>query len=74
VKANPANKEILVLTLTSAAKIRSDYEKANVLIQVARNEVLDERLRTALLQAVKTVASDYERGRVLNVVYLKEVK
>ena len=73
-KSHPANKEILMLTLTSASKISSDYEKANVLIQAAQANFQDEGIRNALLTAAKTITSDHERGRVLNVVYLKEVR
>jgi len=62
------------MTIDSAEKINSSYEKANVLIEAGRIKIQDEGIRKSPLNAVKTITSDYERGRVLNTFNLNEIK
>ncbi|MEK6321089.1 MAG: hypothetical protein AABN33_05340 [Acidobacteriota bacterium] len=54
-------KETLLFTLKSASTISSDYEKAQLLLKVARSSSGDE--------AVRSISSEYERGRVLSAVF-----
>jgi hypothetical protein len=58
--------EFLGHMLASAARISSDYEKATFLLEAANDYTNDARLRSAFLQTVETIKSDYERGRVLS--------
>lgn len=50
--------------IRSVVGVESDYEKATVLIQVARLNPDDERVRATFADAVRSIGSDYERGRV----------
>jgi hypothetical protein len=62
-------KETLLFALKSASAISSDYEKAQLLLKVARsNPTDDDTVRNALIQAARTIGSEYERGRVLSAV------
>ena len=62
-------KETLLFTLKSASTMSSDYEKAQLLLKVARfSSSDDEAVRNALIQAARTIGSEYERGRVLSAV------
>ncbi len=62
-------KDTLLFTLKSASTISSDYEKAQLLLRVAHSGSNDEAVRTALIEAARTIGSEYERGRVLSVVF-----
>lgn len=62
-------KETLLFTLKSASTISSDYEKAQLLLRVAHSGSNDEAVRTALIEAARTIGSEYERGRVLSAVF-----
>ncbi len=62
-------KETLLFTLKSASTITSDYEKAQLLLRVARTGSNDDAVRTALVEAARTIGSEYERGRVLSAVF-----
>ncbi|MFY9573524.1 MAG: hypothetical protein WAV20_19170 [Blastocatellia bacterium] len=62
-------KATLLFTLKSASTISSDYEKAQLLIKVARASASDETVRNALVEAARTINSEYERGRVLSAVF-----
>ncbi|MEK6299719.1 MAG: hypothetical protein AABO41_03285 [Acidobacteriota bacterium] len=62
-------KETLLFALKSASSISSDYEKAQLLMKVAQSGSSDEAVRNALVEAVKTIGSEYERGRVLSAVF-----
>src|SRR5713101_4871995 len=55
-------KETLLFTLKSASTISSDYEKAQLLLKVAHSSSNDEAVRSALIQAARTIGSEYERG------------
>ncbi len=52
--------------LQSAAALTSDYEKVTLLIAAAPTYQHDRELRTAFDEAVSTIGSDHERGRVRN--------
>ena len=54
----------LAAAVRAAARISSDYEKATFLIQVARLNPDDERVRAAFAGVLRSISSDYERGRV----------
>lgn len=56
--------DALVAAIRSVAGVRSDYEKATWLIQVARLKHGDERVRAAFAEALRGIGSEYERGRV----------
>lgn len=62
-------KDTLLFTVKSASSISSDYEKAQLLLKVAHSSSSDEAVRTALVEAAKTIGSEYERGRVLSAVF-----
>lgn len=62
-------KDTLLFTLKSASAISSDYEKAQLLVKVAKSGSSDEAVRNALVEAAKTIGSEYERGRVLSAVF-----
>lgn len=67
-KKDPA-KETLLFTLKSASTMSSDYEKAQLLLKVAHSSSNDdEAVRSALIQAARTIGSEYERGRVLSAI------
>ena len=67
-KKDPA-RETLLFALKSASTISSDYEKAQLLLKVARSSSNDdEAVRNAVIQAARTIGSEYERGRVLSAV------
>jgi hypothetical protein len=70
VKARPSRRA-LARMLESAAVIGSDYEKASFLIEAASLYMDDAGLRSAFLQTVNSIGSDYERGRVLAAVSKK---
>jgi hypothetical protein len=62
-------KETLLFTLKSASTISSDYEKAQLLLKVAHSSSNDDAVRNALIEAARTIRSEYERGRVLSAVF-----
>jgi hypothetical protein len=62
-------KETLLFTLKSASSISSDYEKAQLLLKIARATAIDDTVRNALVEAARTIDSEYERGRVLSAVF-----
>jgi hypothetical protein len=62
-------RDTLLFTLKSASTISSDYEKAQLLLKVAQSGSSDDAVRNALVEAAKTIGSEYERGRVLSAVF-----
>ena len=58
------NSNALVDAMQSASRIQSDYEKASFLIDALNRYQSEPRLRTALINAAKTITNEYERGRV----------
>src|ERR1051325_10627881 len=53
-------RRVLSPMLESAASISSDYEKASFLIEAASLYLADVNLRSAFLQTVNSISSDYE--------------
>lgn len=64
IKRPSLGRAALVAAIRSAAGVESDYEKATFLIQVARLNRAEEGVGAAFAEAVRTINSDYERGRV----------
>lgn len=60
-----------LLSQTSSA-IRSDYEKATLLIKILKNNLADAGARAAFFGMANTLGSDYERGRVLTVLLKRD--
>ena len=61
------------LVLQQAAReISSDYEKAEILVKMARTYLRDDRFREVYLEGVNTIHSDYERGRAFTAVLKKD--
>ncbi|MGH7568452.1 MAG: hypothetical protein ACREL9_05710 [Gemmatimonadales bacterium] len=64
-KLDPAGFERLVTR--AGQEIESDYELAELLIEVARQQPLTAGLQAGFVAAARTIDSDYERRRVLDV-------
>lgn len=56
--------EALSDLVRSAARMKSDYEKASFLIEAMNHYRGDAQLRAAFFETAKTIGSEYERGRV----------
>jgi hypothetical protein len=56
--------EALSDLVRSAARMKSDYEKASFLIEAMNHYRSDAQLRAAFAETARTIASEYERGRV----------
>lgn len=56
--------EALSDLVRSAARMKSDYEKASFLIEAMNHYRGDATLREAFVETAKTIGSEYERGRV----------
>lgn len=56
--------EALSDLVRSAARMKSDYEKASFLIEAMNHYRGDAQLRAAFLETARTISSEYERGRV----------
>jgi hypothetical protein len=63
-KPNAISIEALSDLVRSAARMKSDYEKASFLIEAMNLYRGDAQLRAAFLETARTIASEYERGRV----------
>lgn len=63
--AAPPDRETLIAVAKRAAKMTSDYDKAELLITIAKYYVPDDELRGIYLDAVASMQSDYERSRTL---------
>ena len=50
----------------AAAEIKSDYEKAQLLIKMSQGHVTNDTQRGIYLEGVNTLHSDYEKGRALS--------
>ncbi|MDB4875201.1 MAG: peptidase BlaR1 [Gemmatimonadetes bacterium] len=68
----PPDRETLISVARAASKMTSDYEKAELLIVIAKYYVRDDELRTIYLDAVSSMTSDYERSRTLTPLLLKD--
>ncbi|HEX8748288.1 MAG TPA: hypothetical protein VF717_14025 [Pyrinomonadaceae bacterium] len=65
-KSEPVSRELLVMTVRSAARMASDYEKATLLKEVAVRNLEDAQLAAAFFQTADTIKSDYEHRNVLS--------
>jgi hypothetical protein len=72
-KKNRLGQAALLRMLKSASAIKSDYEKATFLIEAAELFANETRLRPAFLEAVETINSEHERGRVLSMLAKKNI-
>lgn len=63
-KPNAISIEALSDLVRSAARMKSDYEKASFLIEAMNLYRGDALLRAAFLETARTIGSEYERGRV----------
>lgn len=71
-KQAPLDLETLIAVARSAARMTSDYDKAELLITVANHYVRDDELRTAYLDAAGTITSSFDQARVLLPMMLKD--
>ena len=62
---NPVDAATLVEVSRAAKRMSSDYEKGQLLAQVAKRYVRNDTLRDAYLDAVFTMSSDVEKGKAL---------
>ena len=67
VRADPTP-DTLATMLDPSLAIDSDYEQASFLIDVAKSQPIDGPLRAPFFKGVDTIASSFERGRVLQAV------
>ena len=70
--APPPDLETLIAVAKSAARMTSDYDKAELLLTVANHYIRDDELRTAYLNAAGTITSSYDQARVLLPMLLKD--
>ena len=71
-KKGDLRKDNVLFAFKAAANIKSGYERAQLLIKVANGFALDQTAQTAYLDAVASISSDYEKGRVLSALLKKE--
>jgi hypothetical protein len=55
----------------AADQIKSDYEKAQLLIKMSDNYLNNDSQRAIYLEGVNTISSDYEKGRALSALLKK---
>ncbi|HEX8088206.1 MAG TPA: hypothetical protein VF762_05100 [Blastocatellia bacterium] len=55
----------------AASEIKSDYEKAQLLIKISENYLHNDSQRAIYLEGVNTINSDYEKGRALSALLKK---
>ena len=67
-KRGPVAPDVLAGVLDASTAIDSDYELAELLVQVAKLQPLDARTRAPFLKALTSVGSDYECRRVVSAV------
>jgi beta-lactamase regulating signal transducer with metallopeptidase domain len=63
--ATSPDRETLIAVAKAATKLTSDYEKAELLLTIAKYYVQDDELCTTYLDVVSSMASDYDRARTL---------
>ena len=56
---------VATAVIASARRLGSDYERANVLVAVARHLRLSGELRRAFVDAANGIGSEYDRNRAL---------
>ena len=67
VRADPSP-ETLATMLDPSIAIDSDFEQASFLLDVAKSQSIDGPLRAPFFKGVDSIASSFERGRVLQAV------
>jgi len=55
----------------AATEIHSDYEKAELLVQMSKDYLATDAQRTIYIEGVNTIHSDYEKGRALGALLKK---
>ena len=63
-----ASPEVVEAALTSAAGLSSDYEAANLLIEIIKAGLLTDRTSHAFMSAASHIGSAYDRRRVMEAV------
>jgi beta-lactamase regulating signal transducer with metallopeptidase domain len=67
-QSRAAGPALVAAALRSASGISSDYDRAEVLVQVAEEYALDDATRAPFFAAVDGIGSGYDLGRVLKAV------
>jgi beta-lactamase regulating signal transducer with metallopeptidase domain len=68
----PPDRETLIAVLRQALKMTSDYDKAELLVAVAKHYTPDDEVRTAYLDAVMSMHSSYDQSRTLLPLLMKD--
>jgi hypothetical protein len=55
----------------AATEIRSDYEKAQLLVKMSEDYLVNDNQRAIYIEGVSTIHSDYEKGRALGALLKK---
>jgi bla regulator protein blaR1 len=72
IKNGNLNDESIRQVLRQAtAELQSDYEKAQLLVQISENYLVNDSQREIYLEGVNTLHSDYEKGRALGALLKK---
>jgi hypothetical protein len=66
--ARPDARAVVPIIEQMSQRMKSDYDRAQVLLRVALQVKLDQRAAAAYVQAVTALRSDYERRRTLSAV------
>jgi beta-lactamase regulating signal transducer with metallopeptidase domain len=72
VSAPPPDRETLIAVLRQAIKMTSDFDKAELLLVVAKHYVPDDEVRAAYLDAVMSMHSSYDQSRTLLPLLMKD--
>jgi len=62
----PLQKPALLSIVNATQNMSSDYDRAELLVQVAEKQGIDAELRPAFMNAARSISSEYDRGRVLS--------
>ena len=65
VATTPPDRETLIAVAHAASKMTSDYEKAELLVSIAKYYAQDDELCAVYLDVVSSIKSDYDRGRTM---------
>jgi beta-lactamase regulating signal transducer with metallopeptidase domain len=66
------DRETLIAVLRQAVKMTSDYDKAELILVVAKHYTSDDEVRAAYLDAVMSIHSGYDQSRTLLPLLLKD--
>jgi beta-lactamase regulating signal transducer with metallopeptidase domain len=64
-KKGPVSSQVLAGILDHTRELHSDYDKAQLLLEVLSQQRIDQHDGTAFFAVVSSLRSDYDRGRVL---------